>query len=179
MHGFIILEFEKFIFTAHGFPVWRQIVQEAGLEGQEYTAAASYPDEEIYALMKSAVEVTGTEKELMLRRFGAYLVPNLLRVYKAYLDPTWTVMDLLEHAEKTMHASVRLHDSSKTPPILEVQRVSPREVVIDYRSPRKLAALAVGILEGIATYYGELDRTSIELTPDGLGQGSRITVRYR
>jgi hypothetical protein len=106
------------------------------------------------------------------------MAPNLLRVYKSYLDPTWSTMDVLEHAEKRMHKAVRTHDKGASPPILDITRVSPLEVTIDYRSPRRLSALAVGIIEGIAAYFNEQDRIFIDLLPDETGGTSRITVRY-
>lgn len=179
MHGFIFLEFEKYIFTSHGFPVWRRVRQQAGLQDREYAAVASYPDEEIFALVHAAVMETGLDAPELLRQFGVFLVPNLLKVYKAYIDPSWKTMDLLEHTETTMHPAVRNHDKATSPPILEINRISPRELTIHYRSTRRMEAMAVGIIEGIAAFYHEEDRIFINLIPNEAGQTSRIEVSYR
>jgi hypothetical protein len=41
------------------------------------------------------------------------------------------------------------------PPRLHVERTSPDEVVVTYDSPRKLCAVARGIMRGIAKHFGE------------------------
>lgn len=178
MHGFIILEFEKFVLTTYGFPAWAQILRQAGLVGKEYTALVSYPDEEMFSMVAASVHQTGVDQEELMRNFGHSLAPNLLRVYRSYLDPSWRTMDLLEHAEKGMHKAVRGHDAAQTPPILDIARQSQNHLTIDYRSPRRLSALALGIVEGVAAYYGEQDRIHIDLVTEEDGGASRITVRF-
>jgi hypothetical protein len=132
----------------------------------------------MFSMVQAAVQETGEKTEDLLQKFGFFLVPNLLRVYRSYIDSAWRTMDLLEYAESNMHRAVRSHDAAKTPPILDIVRHNPTHLTIDYHSPRRLSALAVGIVEGVAAYYGEQDRIHIDLLTEEDGGTSRITVRY-
>ena len=41
------------------------------------------------------------------------------------------------------------------PPHLRVQRLSPTSVLVDYRSKRRLCAVAKGIARGVGAHYNE------------------------
>jgi hypothetical protein len=76
MHGFIFLEFERFVFTGYGFPAWYRVQERAGLKGRVVSGLESYPDEELMALLGEAVQETGLELPELLRRFGFFHGPE-------------------------------------------------------------------------------------------------------
>src|SRR3989449_11610799 len=49
----------------------------------------------------------------------------------------------------------RLRNAGARPPLLRCARPTAEEVVITYTSPRRLCALARGIIRGVARHYGE------------------------
>ncbi|WP_207430834.1 heme NO-binding domain-containing protein [Sabulibacter ruber] len=164
MHGFILLEFEKYIIKEHGFAVWNNISRKANAEGLSIDATQVYPDSIVFSLVGEAIKELDAEPGTFLERFGYALVPNLLKVYKAYIDPAWRTMDVLEHTERTMHHAVRTNNPEVTPPILEITRKGPKSLQIIYRSKRNIPQLGVGVIKGIANHYGELPKLHLHLT---------------
>ena len=92
---------------------------------------------------------------MLLEDFGAFLAGGLLRVYQPLVAREWRTLDVIEHVEAQVHTAVRLRDPNAGPPYLTAKRRSPTEVEVLYTSPRRLCALAEGIVRGLATHYGE------------------------
>ena len=90
-----------------------------------------------------------------VERFGEFLAPHLLKVAGTDVDPSWTLLDLLEHTESIIHAMVRIKNPGATPPVLEPLRVDEHELQLIYRSPRRLCWLAAGLIRGMARRLDE------------------------
>jgi len=90
-----------------------------------------------------------------VEEFGEFLVPGLVELYASLISPDWRTLDLIEHVEQSIHVVVRKRDPLAKPPEIVAQRVSPGEVVVTYRSPRKLCSLAKGTIKGVAKRYKE------------------------
>ena len=155
MHGIIHLELQNFVVQHHGEAAWRTLTDRAGLSGEIYTPLRSYPDEQIMALVGAAVQLTGADVTVLLEAFGEFLAPRYLSLYGKLLKPEWRTLDVLEHAENTIHRVVRLREPGALPPRLQAQRVSPTAIKMTYTSPRKLCAVARGIARGIAAHFRE------------------------
>ena len=155
MHGIIHTELREFVTSVMGIDGWRQVASTAGVSETEYVSRQSYADNDVPAIVGAASVLSGDAVPALLRAFGVYLAPTLLSVYRPYVKSHWRTLDLIEHTETTMHKAVRLRDPGAAPPMLSVQRVSADEVLIDYRSTRRLCQVAEGIASGVATHYGE------------------------
>lgn len=155
MHGIIHLELRNFVVQQHGEDAWRALTERAGLSGEIYTPLRSYPDEQIMALVGAAVALTGAEPQGLLEAFGQFLAPRYIALYGKLLKPEWRTLDVLEHAENTIHRVVRLREPGALPPRLQAQRVSPTQISMTYDSPRRLCAVARGIARGIAAHFHE------------------------
>jgi len=155
MHGIIHLELQNFVIERHGDATWRTLLEKSGLTGEIYTPLRSYPDEQIVRLVGAAVELTGVNQTVLLEAFGEYLAPRYTALYGKLLKPEWRTLDVLEHAENTIHRVVRMREPGALPPRLQAQRLAPSIVRMAYGSPRKLCAVARGIARGIAVGFGE------------------------
>lgn len=91
----------------------------------------------------------------MLEEFGTFLVPDLLLIFKKYVNPAWDVFDMIQNTEAFMHGAVRQQDARTNPPRLFVTKVSKSLLVIDYHSKRRMASIALGIIKGIVTHFNE------------------------
>jgi hypothetical protein len=80
-------------------------------------------------------------------------------VYGPLLDSEWRTLDVIQHTEETIHRVVRMRQPGAAPPRLRVDRASPDEVAIHYDSPRRLCAVARGIVRGVAKHFGENGRS--------------------
>jgi predicted hydrocarbon binding protein len=155
MHGMIFAELKKYVHRSFGEAAWQKISQKAGVTRMSNLATESYPDEELFALIDAAVELSNVPRAELLPQFGAFMVPDLMKVFGAFVDHRWKAMDMLEHTESVIHRAVRLQDEKAAPPKLRITRDSPDRVTIVYTSPRRLCAVGVGIIEGVGTHYGE------------------------
>ena len=153
MHGVIFLELRRFVDTGYGEKAWPGLLEKAGLQGRMFLATNSYPDADLSAILKVACEATGQSAAALLEAFGAFIVPSLARIYAAFIPPEWKMLDLLENTETTIHRVVRIREAGAQPPRLKCSRVSKNEVQITYDSPRRLCALAKGIIRGLAAHY--------------------------
>jgi len=155
VHGLIHLELQKFVSANYGAPAWNTLLANAGLGAEVYTPLASYPDEQVGALVREAVKLTGLPAETLLEAFGEALVPAYLSLYGSLIAPEWRTLEVLEHTEETIHRVVRKRHPGAEPPRLRTERTSGREVVMTYDSPRRLCAVARGIARGVAKHFQE------------------------
>lgn len=156
MHGTIFSELEKFVGARLGPGAWSALKATAGIAPETtYDPLASYPDEELTALVVTASNVTGLPAAALLEDFGDFIAPDLLEMYWGAIDPEWRTLDVIEHTENTIHAVVRINQRGATPPYLHAKRTGENEVTVVYTSPRKLCAVARGISRGIARHYNE------------------------
>jgi predicted hydrocarbon binding protein len=114
------------------------------------------PDEEFVRLVSVAADLSGYALQDALQDFGRFVAPDLLGgLYGLLVDPSWDLMDFLEHTEETIHTVVRARDPMASPPRLIIKRRGFDEVTIVYASDRHLCSVAKGIIEGAAEHYRE------------------------
>ncbi|SNR32336.1 Haem-NO-binding [Hymenobacter mucosus] len=177
VHGTIFSLLKRYVQTQYDHSTWVRLVERAGLTAEQFDHKHVYPDEHMYALVGHAAEMTGIPAHELQEKFGEYLVPDLMYMYQRLLQPNWTTLDMLEHTEGTMHRQVRAEHVENSPPVLHVTRLSQNELLIDYVSERRMGALAVGIVRGVAKYYDEADQIEVEPTTSEDGAHVRIRVR--
>jgi predicted hydrocarbon binding protein len=107
------------------------------------------------ALTAAIARRVGVSDQELLERFGEQITPTLMARYHQYFKPAWKTLDVIEHTEEHIHRAVRVRDPGAAPPELEARRVSPGEVVVIYRSRRRMCGFARGIARGVARHFGE------------------------
>jgi hypothetical protein len=172
VHGLIVDEFQRYVEDRSGRPAWAAICDATGLPTVG-DISRDYADSQFV----EAVLVAASQRRMpladVLFEFGEWVVPPLLKVYGVFVESRWDLFDVLEHTEVSMHRAVRLRDRAATPPTLSVLRVDADEVRIEYRSERRLCALARGIIAGLARHYD----TEIELTePNCMHRGDPACI---
>jgi predicted hydrocarbon binding protein len=155
MHGSILYLLTKFISSRVGEGGLQKILATARRQDVAYVPTMMYPDGDAVAIVTAAAQLTGQPAGALLDAFGEYIVPSLLTLYEALVDPSWKTLDLLENTESTIHRVVRMKSPGAEPPRLKCRRESRDEVVIVYESERRMCDVAVGIIRGVADHYGE------------------------
>jgi hypothetical protein len=155
VHGFIVSEIKGYVTEKLGPEAWKTLLKQAGVADREYVNYLEYPDEEVVHLVATASRVTGTPVPDILEDFGRYVGRDLLRIYRPLVQPQWRTLEFLENVEHTVHDVVRSRNRTARPPALECTRLGADRVVVVYRSPRRLCALAKGIIQGLAGHYGD------------------------
>ena len=153
MHGSLLYGFKQYLLKRHGTDAWNSVVKSAGADGW-YLSTKSYPDAELTKLIEAAATFHGVPVPDLLEAFGEGLVPTLLSLYGALVQPSWRTLDLLVHAESVIHRPLRRSDPQAAPPRLVARRLTEQEVRIEYSSARRLCS-AIGICRGVAAHYRE------------------------
>jgi Haem-NO-binding len=162
MHGTILVLLKRFVTHQYDFATWHRLIELAGLTEADFETKRLYPDDHMYQLVGAAAAHVGIPAEVLQEKFGEFLVPDLLFMYRKLIQPEWRTLDFLEHTEHTLHGAVRRDMTGSSPPVLDVERLSPDKVRVRYVSNRRMGALAVGIIRGIAHYYGEENELRIQ-----------------
>jgi predicted hydrocarbon binding protein len=155
MHGIVLKGLKDFVIETYDRETWRTLMEEAGVGYRLYVPVEEYPDEEVFALVETAVELTGIDAPDLLETFGRFVVPALVETYGVHVADEWSAIDLVANVETYIHESLRRMPGSKyTPPELSARRVDETTVLVRYESDRGLCDLAEGLLYGIADHYG-------------------------
>jgi hypothetical protein len=173
MHGIIHAELKKYVDAKHGAEAWQAIVKEAGLGDAIYLPLNTYPDSEAVAIVAAASKLTGAPAENILEDFGEFIAPDLLSMYRSLLKPEWKTAEMLLHTEETIHRIVRIQNPGAKPPELRFEPAGPNKLKFYYNSPRKMSAVAKGIIKGVAKHCGETASILERKSSDG---SSEMTI---
>lgn len=155
MHGLIFLQLQRFVQQQAGPKAWDLLLQQANLPRKSYAPVRDYPDAEATALVAAASMALNQPPAVILDAFGAFLAPQLLRLYHLLIQPSWKTLDVIENTEAIIHAAVRKTNPGARPPVLDCVRTSEHELQLMYSSDRQMCSLAKGIIKGLAAHFGE------------------------
>ncbi len=155
MHGIIFQELQQYVEEKLGGEAWASLLQESGMPGRVFMPTQVYPDDDAVVLVTTASKITGNPAGAILEDFGKYIVPDLYKLFGMLIRPEWKTLDVVEHTEQSIHTAVRAKDPSAAPPAITCHRQGPKEVLVEYRSARKMCSVAIGIVKGLAEHYGE------------------------
>lgn len=178
MHGSTFILLQRFVEKTYGSDVWDKLLQESGVGIKVFDPHQNYPLLEMEAIVGEASRITGLSEDTLKEKFGEAMVPDLMALYKKYVDPEWKTFEMLLYTEHIMHKAVRKENSNANPPVLNVSRVHDKLLIIDYYSERKMGALAVGIIKGIAQYYNEGNKIKVESTTSPNDERVQIRVEF-
>ncbi len=156
MHPLIHLALKDYVEARHGVKGWLGFLDLAGVSATvPYVRVGEYPDEELFAIVAAVARGTGATTEEVLEDFGVAIASDLITMYPRLIRPEWRSLDLICHADESIHEVVRHAPGLTRPPVLRCVRVSPTELRLTYDSSRRLCSLARGIMRGVARHYGE------------------------
>ena len=162
MHGSIFLQLQHYVTAHHGATAWPEVLWAAGVPERTYLHAEAYPDAEAFALLRCAAYVQQKPVPEFLENFGEFITPWLMELYAPLIPETWDTLELLLNTEETIHSIVRATNPDGELPRLQFTQTGPCALRCVYDSPRRLDALAKGIIQGVANHYG--DRVEVQET---------------
>jgi hypothetical protein len=176
VHGIIHAELKKYVEARHGSAAWKACLETAGLAHKMFLPISAYPDADAVAIVTAASKLTDIPADRILEDFGEFIAPDLMSMYQSLVEPHWKTIELLLHTEDVIHRVVRINNPGAQPPRLRFEQLGPAELKFYYRSPRRMAAVAKGIIKGVAKHYGQTVVIREDKKPDGSSEMS-IAVR--
>ena len=136
--------------------MWDAILERCDLpSGGVFVSTERYPDDELFAIVTELSVVTDTAINELLGSFGEYFFINLHKSMPPEVFAPLTLWDLLKGLDSIIHMEVKKLDKKAQPPLLTVKRSSDHEMVLEYRSTKKLCYLAMGMLKSAANMFAE------------------------
>lgn len=154
MKGIVFNLLEEVVTTSHGADAWDSLLDAAKLDGA-YTSLGNYADEALQALVVAAAQSLGMTTFEVLRWFGNEAMPLLFMRYPAFFSPHQSTRSFVLTLNSIIHPEVRKIYPGAECPDFEFSDAPDGALLMGYRSPRRLCALAQGFVEGAATHYGE------------------------
>ena len=154
MKGIVFNLLEQVVTAAHGADTWDDLLDRSGLNGA-YTSLGSYQDEELERLVASACEMLGLGRDEVLRWFGQQAIPLLAKAYPAFFEGHVTSRTFVGGINHVIHAEVRKLYTGAECPHFNIRDTQAGVLSMDYRSSRRMCALAQGFVEGAASFYCE------------------------
>ena len=154
MKGIIFNLLEETVSGEFGEDTWDQLLTDAHVDGA-FTTLGNYPDETLFKLVGAASAALKLPPDQIVRWFGVRALPLLAKKYPAFFERHSATRPFILTLNGIIHPEVRkLYPGADTPDF-EFDTASPDVLVMEYRSKRKLCALAEGLIEGAANEFGE------------------------
>jgi hypothetical protein len=169
MKGVVFTEFLEMVESRFSADMVDDIIEDAGIKsGGAYTAVGSYPFAEMVALVTALSQRSGLEPQALIYTFGHHLFGRFALLYPYSIQGCSGAFMVLGSIEKHIHQEVqKLYPDAQLPQI-EVLSSDERCMVLLYSSPRCLAPLASGLIQGALDHFGEQGRIVAEpLNEDG------------
>lgn len=153
MKGVVFNLLETVVTRAHGADAWDDLLDSTGLGGA-YTSLGNYDDAELELLAGAAAGALGLTRDEVLRWFGQQAIPILAELYPDFFAPHQSSRPFVEGVNDVIHAEVRKLYTGAACPHFGIRHVTDG-IWLEYRSTRRMCALAQGFIEGAANYYCE------------------------
>ena len=155
MKGIIFTELFSFIEEVAGIAFAEQVLEEADLpNGGAFTAVGTYPAAHALALVGKASELSGIPASKLCADYGEWLFARFTVLYPHLIEKYATADDMLVHVGSHIHEEVTIMYPDAKPPEVRMERDGDVPVVL-YNSHRPLSHVAVGLIRGCLTHYGD------------------------
>ena len=152
MKGVVFNILEDMVTEKGGLMMWQKVIDKAGVDGG-YTAVSTYNDDELFAIVGAVVEELERPAQTVISAFGTYMFGQLASRYPVFVDSCDDLFSFLESIDSVIHLEVRKLMTETNLPSIKCERIGDEQLVMDYRSPRRLCVLAEGLIYGAAEHY--------------------------
>lgn len=167
MKGIIFTELMEMVEEGHGLEVADKLLSHPKLStGGVYIATGTYPVEDLEILLQTLQEILGADRDTLLKVFSGHLFQTFEKKYARLLEGYSDTFGLLKMIEGHIHVEVKKLYPDAELPEFEVESESVDQLVLIYRSTRKMEALAQGLMEAAAKHFNETFEILQERTPE-------------
>lgn len=154
MKGIVFNLLNELIEEKFGLATWDSLLQSTGQDGV-FTAAGNYPDEKILALVAALSEKSGIPPGDLIRVFGEFMFSGFVKHYPSFFENDLSAKELLLSVDGIIHVEVKKLFPEANLPKFDYEDPAHDQLVMIYRSDRKMCALAEGLFDGAAKHFGE------------------------
>lgn len=177
MKGMIFTEFLDMVDERFGLAAKHQVIRRAQLPNDgAYTSVGNYDFQELVRLVTALSQATGEPLPDLLRAFGERIFDYFTQHYGHFFKHVAGSFEFLSRIESYIHVEVRKLYSDAQLPMFRYPQHDAQTLVMDYESPRPLAAFAEGLVRATIRHFGEPIRLEVEDLSGGQGTRARFTL---
>jgi hypothetical protein len=152
MKGIVFQLLHQVVAKEYGEPLWDALLTEAELDGS-YTSLGIYDDSELGKIVGAASRRLGLPPGDIVRWFGREAMPLLAGNYPKVFAPHSDARSFVLTLNSVIHPEVRKMYPGADVPNFDFDTSSPDELVMNYRSKRRMCSFAEGLLHGAAAHF--------------------------
>lgn len=177
MKGIVFTEFLDMVEQKFGYEIVDQIIEDSDLKSNGiYTAIGTYPHSEVVSLLMNLSDRVKVDPAILLKDFGKYLFDTFLASYPQFFTVVDNAFAFLHSIDNHIHVEVlKLYPDATLPKFLS-HETEDGSMIMTYKSERKMAALAEGLIEKSIAHYNEVCTIDSENLNDD-GSEVRFTIK--
>ncbi len=152
MKGIVFNLLNTMVEEQFGFEAWDAVLDKAGSDGI-FVATETYEDEALLGLVAAASELTEIPAADLVRAFGRYMIPAFAEHYSVFFEGHTDLREFLLTVDGVIHVEVRKLYPEAGLPEFNYDASDTSKLTMLYKSPRKLCALAEGLIQGSAEHF--------------------------
>lgn len=152
MKGVVFDMLRDMVEEHYGLEGWQAVLEESGSDGL-YLSTETYDDDELLGLVNAASVVSGVVVNDLVFAFGRFMVGEFYKRFPGYFDASPSLLDFLLSVDQVIHTEVRKLYPDAQLPEFRYDQTDAEQLVMEYRSPRKLCRLAEGLIDGSAHFF--------------------------
>ncbi len=153
MKGMVFTMLGEMVEEKFGIDTWDELIDltQPASDGV-YVASALYPDEELLAYVQAMSSKLDTPANDLVFAFGEYMLGRFSGIHPEFFD-NHSLKSFLKSVHDVIHVEVKkLHPDALLPKFDYIDE-APNRLVMLYRSPRELCALAEGLIDGASKHF--------------------------
>lgn len=177
MKGMIFTEFLDMVEGSFGLAVKDRVIAAAGgAHNGAYTAVGQYDHSEIMAMAQELSVISGMSLRELFIAFGHHAFGVFVQHYSQFFLDCRSAIEFLSRIEGYIHVEVlKLYPDAELPGF-SYPPCEPGQLVMEYRSPRPMAAFAEGLVRATIKYFGSPMTLLVEDISEGSGKAARFTL---
>ncbi len=175
MKGIVFTEFLEMVEDRFSPEITDRIIEASDLPSRgAYTAVGTYDHTEMVRLVTELSAVTGATVPSLLHTFGKHLFGRFVALYPQFFHGVESAYSFLEGVDSYIHVEVlKLYPDAELPRF-ECDSSKPGQLTLIYRSTKRLADLAEGLIQGCIEHFGQ----TIHIQREDLSGGQGSCVRF-
>jgi hypothetical protein len=157
MKGIAFTLFNELVESSFGLSTWDKMLRATGDDGV-FTAAGNYSDGGMTKLIEALSKSTGVAADALVRTFGEFMFGGFVRTYPSHFEKEQTAKEFLKSVDSIIHVEVKKLFPRAVLPKFDCEDLCEKQLVMIYRSERKMCVLAEGLFNGAAKHF----KTSIQ-----------------
>ena len=161
MLGLVYTTLADMIEENYGLATWNRYVREAEIPNNgAFTYGALYPDTQMTRLIEVIEKDLNAPRSDILRNYGHYMFGAIKNTYIDLIAPYKSAKEFLLHVEGHIHQTVAQIHQHAAMPIFEYIDPGENQLIMLYRSDRKMCYVAEGMIKGVCDHYN----TEVDIT---------------